>query len=100
MQKVMEQDPDFWCCSIKLIFFTIVFTHRLKKNNENLIYGLPKHANMFSIQTLLHFSQIAPRVCTLVLFIIISNYKNKNDGEIGIVIQSKPTRIVGCLTMN
>ena len=26
---------------------------------------------MFSIQTLLHFSKIVPRVCTLVLFIII-----------------------------
>ena len=29
----------------------------------------PIHANMFSIQMLLHFSQIVPRVCTLVLFI-------------------------------
>ena len=28
-------------------------------------------ANMFSIQMLLHFSQIVPRVCTLVLFIIM-----------------------------
>ena len=27
----------------------------------------PIHANMFSIQMLLHFSQIVPRVCTLVL---------------------------------
>ena len=27
------------------------------------------HAKMFSIQMLLHFSQIVPRVCTLVLFI-------------------------------
>ena len=29
----------------------------------------PIHANMFSIQMLLHFSQIVLRVCTLVLFI-------------------------------
>ena len=29
----------------------------------------PIHAKMFSIQILLHFSQIVPRVCTLVLFI-------------------------------
>ena len=28
----------------------------------------PLHANMFSIQMLLHFRQIAPRVCTFVLF--------------------------------
>ena len=27
----------------------------------------PIHVNMFSIQMLLHFSQIVPRVCTLVL---------------------------------
>ena len=29
------------------------------------------HENMFSIQMLLHFSQIVPRVCTLVLFIFM-----------------------------
>ena len=31
--------------------------------------GRTLHAKMFSIQILLHFSQIVPRVCTLVLFI-------------------------------
>ena len=31
----------------------------------------PIHANMFSIQMLLHFSQIVPRVCTLVLSLYI-----------------------------
>ena len=36
----------------------------------------PIHANMFSIQMLLHFSQIVPRVCTLVLFIIVSSGTN------------------------
>ena len=30
----------------------------------------PIHANMFSIQMLLHFSQIVPRVCTLVLSLV------------------------------
>ena len=29
------------------------------------------HAKVFSIQILLHFSQIVPRVCTLVLFIVL-----------------------------
>ena len=31
----------------------------------------PIHANMFSIQMLLHFSQIVPRVCTLVLSLLL-----------------------------
>ena len=31
----------------------------------------PIHANMFSIQMLLHFSQIVLRVCTLVLSLLI-----------------------------
>ena len=48
--------------SIKLSFRAIVFTQYM-------------HAKMFSIQMLLytyiHFSQIAQRVCTLVLFIAI-----------------------------
>ena len=30
----------------------------------------PIHANMFSIQMLLHFSQIVPRVCTFLLFFL------------------------------
>ena len=40
-------------------FHTIVFTQI--------------HTKMFSIQMLLHFSQIVPRVCTLVLFIILGS---------------------------
>ena len=42
--------------SIQLSFHTIVFT------------------KMFSIQMLLHFSQIVQRVCTLVLFIISGGF--------------------------
>ena len=41
---------------IQLSFHTIVFTQYMQKK-------------MFSIQMLLHFSQIVQRVCTLVLFI-------------------------------
>ena len=44
--------------SVQLSFHTIVCVH-------------PIHAKVFLIQMLLHFGQIAPRVCTLVLFIII-----------------------------
>ena len=34
----------------------------------------PIHANMFSIQMLLHFSQIVPRVCTLVLSLLLFEF--------------------------
>ena len=55
MQNVLEQGPDFWCWFNKTQF------------SYHCVY--PIHATMFSIQMLLHFSQIAQRVCTLVLFI-------------------------------
>ena len=55
MQNVLEQGPDFWCWFDKLSFRAIVFTQYM-------------HAKMFSIQ-IIHFSQIVPRVCSLVLFI-------------------------------
>ena len=42
--------------SIELCFRTIEFSYII-------------HAKMFSIQRLLHFSQIVLRICTLVLFI-------------------------------
>ena len=51
----MEQGPDFWCW-----FDTTQFSYHCVH---------PIHAKMFSIQMLLHFSQIVQRVCTLVLFI-------------------------------
>ena len=54
---MLEQGPDFcrW-------FDTTQFSyHRVH----------PIHAKMFSIQMLLHFSQIVLRVCTLVLFIYV-----------------------------
>ena len=54
MQNVLEQDPDFWCWFDKTQF------------SYHCVY--PIHAKMFSILMLLHFSQIAQRVCTLVLF--------------------------------
>ena len=57
MQNVLEQGPDFWCWFDKTLF------------SYHCVY--PIHAKMFSIQMLLHFSQIVLRVCTLVLFIII-----------------------------
>ena len=52
----MEQGPDFWCW-----FYTTQFSYHCVH---------PIHAKMFSIQMLLHFSQIVQRVCTLVLFIL------------------------------
>ena len=55
MQNVLEQDPDFWCWFDKTQFL------------YHCVH--PIHAKMFSIQILLYFSQIVPRVCTLVLFI-------------------------------
>ena len=51
----MEQGPDFWCW-----FDTTQFSYHCVH---------PIHAKMFSIQMLLHFSQIVQSVCTLVLFI-------------------------------
>ena len=53
----MEQGPDFWCW-----FDTTQFSYHCVH---------PIHAKMFSIQMLLHFSQIVQRVCTLVLFLFI-----------------------------
>ena len=52
----MEQGPDFYCW-----FDTTQFSYHCVH---------PIHAKMFSIQMLLHFSQIVQRVCTLVLFIL------------------------------
>ena len=54
---MLEQGPDFWCWFDKTQF------------SYHCVH--PIHAKMFSIQILLHFSQIASRVCTLMLFIII-----------------------------
>ena len=54
---MLEQGPDFWCW-----FDTTQFSYHCVH---------PIHANIFSNQMLLHFSQIVPGVCTLVLFIII-----------------------------
>ena len=48
---MLEQGPDF-CCWFDKTQFSYHFVH-------------PIHAKMFSIQMLLHFSQIALRVCTL-----------------------------------
>ena len=54
MQNMLEQGPAFWC------WF----------DNAQFSYCVhPIHANMFSIQMLLHFSQIVPMVCSSVLFI-------------------------------
>ena len=36
------------------------------------------HAKMFSIQIILHFSQIVPRVCTLVVFMLNSKRIDKH----------------------
>ena len=55
----MDQGPDFWCW-----FDTTQFSYHCVH---------PIHAKMFSIQMLLHFSQIVQRVCTLVLFILYCN---------------------------
>ena len=57
MQNVLEQGPDFWSW-----FNTTQFSYHCVH---------PIHAKMFSIQMLLHFSQIALRVCTSVLFIFV-----------------------------
>ena len=64
MQNVLEQGPDFWCWFNKTQF------------SYHCVH--PLHAKMFSIQILLHFSQIVRRVCTLVLFI---NIFKKGDRE-------------------
>ena len=56
LQNVLEQGLDFWCWFDKTQF------------SYHCVH--PIHAKMFSIQMLLHFSQIVPRVCTLVLFIL------------------------------
>ena len=58
MQNVLEQGPDLWCWFDKTQF------------SYHCVYAI--NAKMFSIQMVLHFSQIAPRVCTLVLFITIT----------------------------
>ena len=55
---MLEQGPDFWRWFDKIQF------------SYHCVH--PIHAKMFSIQMLLHFSQILLRVCTLVLFIIIN----------------------------
>ena len=55
MLNVLEQGPDFW--------------HRFSYHCVH-----PIHAQVFSIQMLLLFSQIAQMVCTLVLFIFNINY--------------------------
>ena len=54
---MLEQGPDFWRW-----FDTTQFSYHCVH---------PIHVKVFSIQILLHFSQIVPRVCTLLFFIII-----------------------------
>ena len=56
---MLEQGPDFW----RWFYITRFSCHCVH----------PIHAKVFSIQMLLHFSQIVPRVCTLVLFIIMAS---------------------------
>ena len=63
----MEQGPDFWCW-----FDTTQFSYHCVH---------PIHAKMFSIQMLLYFSQIVPRVCTLVLFIIVEKKNVKTSSS-------------------
>ena len=57
---MLEQGPDFWGWFNKTQF------------SYHCVH--PIHAKMFSIQMLLHFCQIVPRVCTSVLFISIIMY--------------------------
>ena len=54
----LEQGPDLWHW-----FDTTQFSYHCVH---------PIHAKMFSILMLLHFSQIVPRVCTLVLSILLT----------------------------
>ena len=61
MQNVLEQGPNFWCWFNKTRF------------SYHCVH--PIHVRMFSIQILLHFSQIVPRVYTLVLFIFIARLR-------------------------
>ena len=53
--NMLERGPDLWRWFDKIQF------------SYHCVH--PIHAKMFSIQMLLHFSQIVPRVCTLVIFI-------------------------------
>ena len=53
----------------------------------------PIHANMFSIQMLLHFSQIVPRVCTLVLSLFLYGLCLSSDYAV-VVIQASPISVV------
>ena len=79
MQNMLEQGPDFWCW-----FDTTQFSYHCVH---------PIHAKMFSIQILIHFSQIVPRVCTLVLFIKIVTVcaPESNAGSVyGMDIKSYP----------
>ena len=67
MQTVLEQgfidkSLTFNIGVLQLIFHTSVFLIHM-------------HAKVFSIQIFQYFHQIPPRVCTLVLFIKISNKK-------------------------
>ena len=55
MQNMLEQDPDFWCW-----FDTTQFSYHCV------------HPIQFSIQ--MSISQIVPKVCTLVLFILFLFY--------------------------
>ena len=56
MQNVLEQGPDFWRWFNKTQF------------SYHCVH--PMHAKMFSIQILIHFSQIVPRVSTVVLLFL------------------------------
>ena len=70
----MHNNNNYQCkkmCWNKALTFDVSFWCWFDKTKFSYHCVHPIHANMFSIQILLHFSQIAPRVCTLVLFIII-----------------------------
>ena len=65
----MQNNKNYQCkiCWNKALTFGVWF------DTTEVLYHCvyPIHAKMFSIQMLLHFSQIVPRVSTLMLFISI-----------------------------
>ena len=74
----MEQGPDFWSWLDQEHMSTTkwrsplsgahVLLVRYNSFSYHCVHSI--HAKMFSIQMLLHFSQIVQRICTLVLFIL------------------------------
>ena len=62
MQNVLEQGPDFWCWFNKTQFLC---------HCVHSIHACQDVSNPNVTIIIIHFSQIAPRVCTLVLFIVL-----------------------------